>query len=315
MKLALVVDKSQAFISFQRERIFTEWGADPKESKKVSRVQDAGGATLFGAGITSILELEDAEAVKSFVATVEGLSRAEVLNKISSGLFISTSVARTSTKKLETLVEKLGGEVILTTVPKGEKVTVAEKLISDLNLNRDTKTFLLAYVGDDYEAVIPLVKTLSTLTPEKQYGVSEDDIFVRLPQPPGAVPPWEIEKPLLEGNVEKAIELFRRVAEHSHYLVVLKILNNKFQSAYRVSALLTDKPKMSDGELAAATSVNPRQLWLYKKNHTTYGVEKLQRVVELLAKTEAQVKGGSGADSLVVMEAMLVRIAFLLRSR
>lgn len=312
--LALIIDKSEAFISFQKDQILADWKSDPAATKHIERLNQAGGGTLFGGGITSLLLVEDAEAVKQLVTDLEAEEQAgSIASRVSSGLLITSSVARTSTKKLEALVAKLDGQVVITAVPKGEKGTVAEKLVEGLNLNRDTKSFLLAYVGDDYEAVIPLVKTIGSLAPEQQCKITEEDLFLRMPQPPGSRPPWEVEKPLMRGDIGGTIDVYRRVAEHSHFLVVMKLLNNKFQSSYRVSALLTANPRMNDEALAEASGVTSKTLWLHKNNHKSLGLAKLQTAVELLVKTEAQVKGGSRADGKVLVELLLVRLAILFK--
>lgn len=315
LKLALVIDKSEAFLSFQKERILTAWGAEPSATKKIERFTQAGGAMLFGGGVTSILEIDEAEGLKQLVSDLEAAEGAGTLaNKLSEGVLILSTVPRTSTKKAEALVAKLGGEVVTTAVDKKERITVAEKLVQGLNLNRDARTFLLAYVGDDYEAVIPLTKTLSTLTPEQQFRVSEEDLFLRLPQAPGAVPPWEIEKPLFAGDFDKTIDVFRRVSQHSHYLVVLKVLNNKFQLAFRVAALMEVQNVKTTSQLAESLGVPdnyPLKLAMgYAKK---YGLAKLQQAAHEMARTEAQVKGGSGANGTVLMELMLVRMISMFR--
>ena len=313
-KLALVIDKSVAFLSFQKERILESWAADPTATKKVERVSQAGGGTLFGGGVTSLVEFTEADQLRQAVEELEAAeANGSLSQRIGEGLLITATVPRTSTKKAEALIDRLGGTVITTAADKKDKTTVAERLLRELNLSREARGFLLSYVGDDYEAVLPLVKTLSQLTPEQQARVTEEDLYVRMPQPPGAVAPWEIEKPLMAGDLTTTVDVFRRVSQHSHFLVVLKILNNKFQASYRVAALLEQHPRMGDSELAAVTGVNPRTMWLHKNNQKRLGLERLQRIVEILAHTEMQVKGGSAANGAALMESTLVRMSEILR--
>lgn len=312
LKLILIIDKSQAYISFQKNRVLDSWQTPASDLKVISSMSEAGRGTLFGGGVVSLLTLDDAEAVKQTVETLEkAKANGELSSLIGDGVVITSQVARTSTKKLEKLVKELGGDLIISAVDRKEKVSTSEKLLSELNLNPAAREYLLAYVGDDYEALVPLIKTMSALSPKQQLTVTEQDLAIRMPQPKGAVPPWNLERPLFAGDLTTSIDIFRRVSEHSSPLVVLAVLKNKIAAAYKVSAILESNPRASDAELSKAAGVKAQQLYFVKQNHKKYGRMKLQRAAALVADTEAKVKGGSGADPMVNMEIMLVRIANL----
>lgn len=313
LPIALIIDKSDAFINFQKDDFLEAWQVKPEEMKQVNRVGEAGGASLFGGTTAAILVLEDIDSVKQSVNDFVALEKAGTLTgKVSKGLLIVTGVARNSTKKLEAFVEKHGGSVVTSAPAKGTKISTVEHLLSPLNLNRSAKNFIVSYVGDDYEAVIPLVKTLSNLTSEQQFNVSEQDIYVRFPQAPGSVPPWNLEKPIMRGDVNEVIDVFRRVSQHSHFLVVLAVLRNKFTVGYKVSVLLDANPRTPDEVLVEASGSNPRSLWAMKKFHKDHGTEKLEKALLEIARTEAKVKGESAAPPLPTMELMLVRLANIL---
>lgn len=311
LKLAFIADKSEAFIAFQRDKIFKTWGVSSSDTQRVDRALYAGGASLFGDPPTAVLVLADTDSIKQAVEDIEALkAQGELEEQLLSGLLMTTTVARTSTKKLEKLVESLRGEVIFAKAEKGE--TVSSKLVNELKLNRSAKEFLISYVGTDYEAALPLIKTLSRLTPEQQYRVTEEDIYMRMPQAPGAVPPWELEGPLLKGDLSLTLDIYRRVAASSHLLVVLKVLNNKFQLAYRVAALQELNPRISQAELAEALGVpNNYGLKLAMGNGKKFGYSRMEKAVEVLAETEFRVKGGWAADPDATMELMLVRLGQL----
>lgn len=312
LRLALVVDKSDAFLSFQKERILNEWDVDNSGLKKISKLSEAGGVTLFGDNLTSLFRLETPEEVKALITDLEKVTDAE--HAIGSGLLLLTAVDRRTTKKLETLVVKLGGAVHAVKDSK-DKQTNSAKLLEELRLNREAREFLLTYVGEDYSTLIPLVSTISALTPEQQHAVTVEDLYIRLPQAPGSVAPWALEKPLFAGNYNETIDIFRRVSKHSHFLVVLAVLRNKIQLAYRVAALQELQGPLTSAALAERLGVAdnyPLKLAMgYAKK---YGLRKLQRVAEDMAQTEAKVKGGSGADPTVHMELMLIRTSETLRS-
>lgn len=316
IKLALIIDKSQSYTDFQKERILKEWNVNPFELKKITSLSEAGGSTLFGKPPTALLTLSDLNEVKDFVEVLTKAKTAgTVEGSVGEGLLIMSPVARTSTKKLEALVEALGGEVVIAKASAKDKMTTGEKLINDLNFTREVKEYILSYVGDDYEALIPIARSLSDLPKESHSRISVEDIYIRLPKAPGAVPPWEIEKPLFAGNLSKTIEIFRRVHQNSDLLVVLFVLKNKMTLAYRAGAILDATPRTSSAVIAEALGVPDNYpLKLAMGYHSKYGIDKLEKLAMLLAETERKVKGGSGTPGDVTMEMMLVEFQQILRS-
>ena len=313
-KLVLIVDKSEAYVNFQRERVLQRWGVAKADTRYVTNFLDSGGVTLFGDAPTSLLYLSDTDQVKSLNETLAKISEEEVNEVCESGIVVYTTLPRTSTKKLEDNFKKMGG-TIYAPPSKGE-LTLPQKLVSELNLSRSVKEMLLAYVGEDYDLLLPLVESISELPKETHPRITEEDIYLRFPQPKGAIAPWTIEQPLLAGKMTEAIDVLRRVHQHSHFLVVLAILKNKFQLAYRTAVILEENPRASNDEIAKFLKLNSSgQVGFAKKHGTTYGKENLQKVVIALAKAEAKIKGASAAPSLAIMEAALIEVSTLLKKR
>lgn len=307
-RLALIIDKSDAYINFQTERVLDRWGVSKSETRVVNSLSPAG-PSLFGGVPTSIIHLEDAEAVKALVAAADPET---LVKDFPSGVIVTTSVARNSTRKLETLFTSLSGELY---IPPGKgDDPLAVKLLSELNVTKEVRETLLSYVGEDYDSLIPIVDSLSSI-PRKHHGrITVEDIYVRFPQPKGAVAPWLIEKPLLAGNMEEAIDLFRRIHQHSHFLVVLTILKNKFQMAYRIAVMTNDSPRITDDAIATALGLNSSgQVRFARRTAREYGVAKLQKAVLTIAETESKVKGMSAAPNVATVEAMLVSLCMTLR--
>lgn len=315
LKLALVIDKSKSYTDFQKERILKDWNILPSELKKVSGLSEVGGSTLFGKAPTALLVISDADEVKSIVKTFEEIQAASSIHSVvGEGLIIMTSVARTSTKKLETIIAALGGEVVIAKPGAKDGMTTGEKLINDLGFTREVKNYLLAYVGDDYEALIPIARSLSDIPKDQHKRITIEDIYIRLPKAPGAVPPWEIEKPLFADNISKTIEVFRRIHQNSDLLVVLFVLKNKMTLAYRAGAMIEANPRISSADVADALGVTDNYpLKLAMGQHKRYGLEKLEKIAQLLADTERKVKGGSAMRGDVTMEIMLVEFQRILR--
>lgn len=315
LKLALVIDKSKSYTDFQKERILKEWGVASSELKNVSSLAEVGGSTLFGAAPTALMVISDADEVKNLVKAFEEIKESSSIESaVGEGLILMTSVARTSTKKLETLIAAFGGEVAIAKPGAKDGMSTGEKLINDLGFTREVKNYLLAYVGDDYEALIPIARSLSDIPKEQHKKITIEDIYIRLPKAPGAVPPWEIEKPLFAGDISKTVEVFRRIHQNSDLLVVLFVLKNKMTLAYRAGAMLEANPRITSAEVASALGVTDNYpLKLAMGQHKRYGLAKLEKIAQLMADTERKIKGGSAMRGDVTMELMLVEFQNILR--
>lgn len=313
-KLALILDKAPAYVAFQRDLVLDSWGIQPSEVRPAASLEMVGSSSLFGSPSSARFELENVDEVKQAAAFLATLDREEAERKFAAGLVISSPVPRVSTKKLEAAVKALGGEVF---VSNGKAYdTLPGKIISMINLTPEVRDFALAYVGRDYEALIPLVTAISKLPREAHRRVTQEDIYLRLAGGKGVVAPYAIEKPLLDGSLTDVIDIFRRVDEHESFLVILAVLRNKFQLAYRVAVLLESDPKLTEAKIAPVLQVpNNYPLKLAKQSAQRYGLVRLTRIVKVLADAEKNVKGGSAAPSSAVMELALVNIYTTLRKR
>ena len=309
MKLALILDKSSAFRDFQRASILKQWQSDT-DVQRVNSLDEVGQETIFGNPPTAVMELDDISTIKKLVKDLESLSKNELNHKLQYGLVLVSGANRNSTKKLEQIVNHLGGRVILAKESSKDKSSVTTRLLSNLSLGRSEKRFLEDYVAEDYDSLLSLLRSLETLTPKQQSMITVADLMIRLPQPPGSIPPWEIEKPLMQGDVPETISVYRRIILHSHPLVVLSVLRNKIQLMWRIAALehfhgITDRAQLS----TALSVSNNYALKLAQNMSRQLGLDVCQKLTELIAQAETDLKGGSQADNSVTMELLLVQIA------
>lgn len=313
-KLAFIVDKSEAYVSFQKERILNNWQVEKADTQYIDHLSASGGMTLFGDAPTSLLRLEDIAAVKKLVEDLSSLTSDELEETFAAGLIVYTTVPRTGTKKLEEAFKKLGA--LMYAPPSKGDLSLQQKLVSELNLTKSVKDMLLAQAGDDYDQLLPLVDSIAKLPWESHRRITEEDIFARFTQEKGSVAPWLIEKPLFAGNVQEMIDILRRIDHHSSFLVPLTILRGKLELSYRVAVLLEANPRLTDGDIVKLLDVNsPFQVKLARGYGKTYGKEVLQKAVVALAKADGKVKGGSAAPSLAIMEAALVEVSLILKKR
>lgn len=317
VKLAVVIDKSQSYLDFQKDRIIDSVWNYQGNVDNVESFSNVGEVSLFGDASLAVMQLKDINAVKDFVALAEKLDAENKFDgKISSGLIILTPVLRVSTKKLEAFVAKKNGLVVLAKENSKDKENIASKLVAPLSIPRSVKDYVADYAGDDYDNVLSLVNALSSLSTEAQKRVTIEDVYIRMPQSSGSIPPWDVDKNLFNRDIDGTITAFRRFIQNSHYLVVLSVLKNKILAAYRASVILQMYPRASTADIASKLGVpNNYSLTLAVGLVKTHGPKNIKAILNTILKTESKVKGGSAADSVATMEMMLVLVAKILNNK
>lgn len=309
--IILIVEKSDVYSDYLKSEYLNEWNVSIGDVKKIEKLDEAGGKTLFGEAPPSILTVSTPAKVKELVKDLENAIKKEKLEEyIENGLIIIAKVNRVSTKKLETIVKNNNGKIEV--LEKNENIPI--KILNTVHLTSEVRNFLLEYVGDDFESLIPLVRILKKSPPHIQKKATIESVYLRLPKPPGSVPPWEVENALFEKDLNKAIDVFRRIDRSSSFLVVLSMLKNKFMIAYRIAALLAENPNFTDVQITKI--LNMPNNYYYKKIKQIsikYKIEKLEKIVELLIETENNVKGAVNIKGSIQMEVSLIKLNQLLK--
>lgn len=309
VKTALIIDASQAYLNFQVDRVLNRWNISKTSTQKSDSLALIGGESLFGDIPTGIIHLPDTNSVKKFIEDFNRIT--DVDSTLEAGLIVTCSANRNGTRKLESTFRTLEGEIY---IPPGKSDDpIAVKLLSELNITPEVRKFMLNHVGDDYDSLLPIVDSLSELPRASHKKVTEEDIYIRFPQPPGAVPPWEIKTPLMEGDVPRTIDLFRRISKHSSHLVIIALLKNELQLVYRVAELLNENKNMSSNTIASILDITPGRVFYISKTVKKLELEVIRGMLEDIVHTEALVKGGSTADSMILVEMFLVKTCLRFR--
>lgn len=311
-KLVLIVDKSQAYLHFERDRTLDTWGVDKKDIRFTKTLVGSGAASLFGDVPTSVIHIDAAETAKRIITEMQERTKEDLTEAFSSGLLVTCELDRRQTKKLESVFKEYGGEVLCPPAGRNDE-PVAVKLVRQLKLNPQVEEYLLGYVGQQYDAVIPFLETLSKIPAEHRKKITEEDIYYRIAQAPGSVPPWEIETPVMAGNVNEAINIARRVEANSSYLLWLSVLKNKITNAFRAAVLIEDNPRITDEKLAESLGVPTRGLYFTRKTVKQHGREKLERAAVAIIVAEAKIKGGSAAPGSPMSEQLIVELCAIMR--
>lgn len=313
MRLALILDKSAAFIGFERDRVLERWNAADSDRRNVSSFGEVGEVSLLGAPPVSFLELSGPEDVKKLLEALKKLSPDDMRTKLAPGLVIHGSVNRNSTRKLEALVTDLGGEVILSKANSKDRTNIVEKLLRGTALTWDVKRFIIDYSGDEYDSMLSFIRNVGDLTAAQQKRITVEDVVIRTPQSEGSIPPWDIEKPLMSGDIEGTIRNFRRIVSHSHPLVVISVVKNKLTLSYRVAALM-DSGTRTLPEISRSLGVpNNYPLKLARESATRLGSKKLEKLLHIVTEMESNAKGGSSANLNASVEVSLVEMCIILR--
>lgn len=313
MKFKLICHPSGALLDFKKIDTLKEWGFQDREIKKVHKVAEAGASVLFGTPPVSIITIENLKHLKEVVEELEKNTNSNKKIKADNGLIILTDAAANSTKKLTTLVEKLGGEVDNTTKSTSTKNDNA--IISELKLSKEVETFLIEYAGQEAGNLVTVLKVLSDIPQAQRRRVGVDDVLVRLPLPAGSLPPWDLEKPLFAKDVNKSIITYRRIAGKTGPLLALWNLNDKFQKMYKAAFLLKNQAGIKDEEIIKILKISNPNVYKYgiKPQVSKLGVDKLEKIVKIIIKLDSDIKSGA-TKSDVRFEIGLVEIIEVIKS-
>lgn len=312
-RIALIIDKSEGFVNFQKHRYLSSWGIGPTDVKIIDKLAEAGGADLFGDVAASIKYLKTPEQVKQLNEELKSYSKERLVEVFgSTGLLVLGTVARTSTGKLEKFFKESGFAVHIP--PAKNESSISEKILSELSLSYSLKNLLQDYVGEDYDSLLPLVQEFSTMSESEQRNLTEEDIFVRLPQNKGAIPPWDIEKFLFKGDIVNMIRTTRRVVDSTAVLVPLAFVRNKIFLGFRISALVKNDPYISNDKIAEVLGESSGKISMARKYTVkNYSAEAFTKAAQVIDKAERDIKGGSAVPPMLVLETALVQIAHIFK--
>lgn len=314
MQLAIIADASPAYAEYQKEKLLQEW-AIPRESiKLIDSLQDSGGGSLFGPPPTSLFLSKDPNDFKRFVeALVSAEKKGTLASAVGGGLIIVTAKEKRNFTAVKNLFGRVGGTYLVTDAKDAKDL--APTLLSNFGLSSTVKSFLLEYAGQEYERLLSVLKSLEAIPKAKRATVTVEDIYIRLPQKPGSIPPWDIEKPLFALNPTKTIEMSRRLQESVPVLVVLFVVKNSFVRMFRIAAVRESNPQASMEEIAKTIrEVNNYPLKLAKDRSSSYSLATLEQVASVMTETERQVKGGLAVNPWTAFEIGLLKCMALLKA-
>lgn len=312
-KITFIMSDSPAYLHDEVIRTYKDWGFTTSTVKTVEEWSHSlvgSSVSLFGDVSMVHLDLSDQHKLKAFVNLISDKKEKDFFEGhwFGPGLIITTTYAR-GAKKIEALVEASGGKV----AKKAKPAEMRKLLLGRINLNNDTRAFSEAYVGDDYDMLISVVNELSKLNKDEQNSITPDELIVKLPIQQGSVPPWDFINPMLEGNSKDAVELFQRAIISTNILVPMMLARKKLQLLYRLKVLQLDGVWKSDEQAKILGEANGPNIWITSKASRSVSLETAEYLAKLSLVTEANLKGHSQADPVLIFTNYIVAVCLAIK--
>ncbi len=193
---------------------------------------------------------------------------------------------------------------------KGRSMLVNEKLAdAPVRLDPAARSAIAQHLGDDAGRVQAIVEALVSAFGEGA-RLGKQDVEPYLGQA-SDVPPWELTDALDSGNIGVALEKLHRMLQGGdrHALQVMATLHGHYQRA-----LALDGASVGDEKAAAALLGMKGSTFPAKKALTLsrrLGTDRTRRAMQLLARADLDVRGGSAIPADTVMEVLVARLAHL----
>lgn len=303
-KLALVIDGSRVVADYRVDEILKNWGLAPDKVKQAESFSERAMPSLFDDVIATRLNLSKADEVKRMNKIIE----TDGIDFISDGfVIVAVGINRNSLRRLEKLVGENDGFVIASKSSDG--ASNVSTLLQEFSFSREVRDFLKDHVGNSVEMLIPILKTVSSLSAGQQKKIGIEDILIRISPEEGEIAPWAIENHIIDGNVSEAIRTFRRITNHSHELVPLSILKKSFSLMHRINMLTLSSQKMQPKQIAEILSASEKQVqFIKRKKMAGLTVSDTTMMLQLIGETEAKMKGGSATNGIIEMEILLTKL-------
>ncbi|MDH3292902.1 MAG: hypothetical protein OER95_01115, partial [Acidimicrobiia bacterium] len=216
-------------------------------------------------------------------------------------------------KTLQSAFASVGAEIVEAAPSgRGRKAALQERLASaPVRLDAGARRAITERLADDLGRLASILDTLvSAFGPDA--SLSADDVIPFL----GAasdVPPWELTDAIDDGDIVLAIDKLERmtIGGQRHPLQTLATLHNHYQRALQLDGAPVFDDRSAADHLGLTGSTFPARKALTLSRRL--GPQRLQRAIELLARTDLDLRGATALDERTVMTVLVARLANLSR--
>lgn len=214
----------------------TEWGITASNRKTTTNVHDrAQPFNLLGLYEGTVLVIKTKEQaemtlhelthdtdidLKPSEPTLTEIEREELARNgndlAGNGMFIimEANPNTTAVKSLIKLFRAMGWEY---TEPAKDASGEIARILTDSGLSPDMKQRLAEHVGEQYDILLPIVRSLRFMPKEEQRALTWEELWVHLNPDPGTVPPWGTGKNnglfdyVIKGDTQHALGFYDRL--------------------------------------------------------------------------------------------------------
>ena len=216
-------------------------------------------------------------------------------------------------KKLIEAAKAIDGEQIKVGAPgtgRARSGWFQERFDTSLvQLDPSAQQLIAEHLGEDVARLTGLLQILEgAYGTDAKLGATEVGPFLG---DEGAVPPWDLTDALDRGEMKTALEVVQRMmaAGGRHPLQIMATLHTHYERILRLDGTQISNEKDAAVHLEMKGSTFPAKKALSQMRRL--GPDKTRRAIELLSKTDMDLRGKSALDGDILMEILVARLAQL----
>jgi DNA polymerase-3 subunit delta len=229
--------------------------------------------------------------------------------------FICTASGRVP-KALSDALKKAGTTMFETTPPSKRRELVewykTKFIEAGLKIDAVALEEVVEWLGQDSARLPGLLEVLASTFGEKQ-RLSFEDVSPFLGQA-GHVQPWDLTDAIDGGDTANALFMLRRMLRSGefHPFQVMSLLHNHYTKALRLDGSGASDPSQAMALIGSRSDYQGRK---YLELSRALGPKKMFDAVQLLARSDRALRGGTGLENEVVLEIMIARLSRLQPAR
>lgn len=306
IKLATFINENQLYLDKKIKETYESWGYSLNNMKRIEEwVKGSANITsLFGNKTFIILDLMDFNKLSKFKNMISEDKKRVIFDKE----WFGDGVIIIAKDKRGTWLQKFTEEFNGFFEKKNDDVKTKNELLKSLKLSKHLEEIVSAFVGDDYQDLILIQKSLNNVD---TMNLSESELYTYLPFKKGSVPPWNCLNAIMNLNGKNAILEYKRTIENTYPLVILSLIKTKLRNLLIYKSLTG--LKITENEIIKILKVkNSYALNDYKKNKSS--LSNISKAITYLLEVEDETKGGGEIYNLEFkMEEFILNIIRILK--
>lgn len=306
IKLTTFINENQLYLDKKIKETYESWGYSLNNMKRIEEwVKGSANITsLFGNKTFIILDLMDSNKLSKFKNMISEDKKRVIFDKE----WFGDGVIIIAKDKRGTWLQKFTEEFNGFFEKKNDDLKTKNELLKSLKLPKHLEDIVSAFVGDDYQDLILIQKSLDNVD---TMNLSESELYTYLPFKKGSVPPWNCLNAIMNLNGKNAILEYKRTIENTYPLVILSLIKTKLRNLLIYKSLTG--LKITENEIIKILKVkNSYALNDYKKNKSS--LNNISKAITYLLEVEDETKGGGEIYNLEFkMEEFILNIIRILK--